>query len=321
MPALRPSAAVLLSAFALAAARPAAQAQQASPTRPTPPPMQTPTDLAGSTTTYLDFPIQRLRSQVSALKGLQYDAGQDQLPAVLTGIAAAINRVMLKLPDLVSREDIYHFQSPRDPLAPGGLASAQPWNREFKYLLLCRHFADGSTRIEELRTDGKGHPVRATGEFTSPHSFGFAYQWLLFSAANQPEFRFRYLGRQDKGGRSTYVVAFAQIPGKVADPAYFESQGKTAPFYYQGVLWVDPTTYDIVMLRTDLLAPLADLQLRQLTTELTFRSVPIHGYDAVFWLPREVNISSDQGAGPAEENHRYSDYHLFHAETRIFAGP
>jgi hypothetical protein len=56
-------------------------------------------------------------------------------------------------------------------------------------------------------------------------------------------------------------------------------------------------------------------------TEVIFRSVPIRGYDVVFWLPGEVNIASDQGAGPAEESHRYSDYHLFHAETRIVPEP
>jgi hypothetical protein len=85
------------------------------------------------------------------------------------------------------------------------------------------------------------------------------------------------------------------------------------------VLWVDQSTYDIVVLHTDLLAPLLDLHLRQLTTELTFRSVPIKGFGASFWLPREVYISSDRGAGLAEESHRYSDYHLFHAQARVIA--
>ena len=65
------------------------------------------------------------------------------------------------------------------------------------------------------------------------------------------------------------------------------------------------------------MAPLPQVHLKQLATELTFRSVPIHGYDAVFWLPSEVDISSDQGNGPSEENHRYSDYHLYHSTARI----
>jgi hypothetical protein len=63
------------------------------------------------------------------------------------------------------------------------------------------------------------------------------------------------------------------------------------------------------------------VELLQLTTELSFRSVPIHGYNAVFWLPSEVDIESDEGRGPSEESHRYSDYHLFHAQARIVANP
>lgn len=117
------------------------------------------------------------------------------------------------------------------------------------------------------------------------------------------------------------MVAFAQDPHKVADPAYFEAGGRTAPFYFQGVLWVDQATFDIVRLRTDLLSPLSELHLRKLSTELTFRSVPIRDFGAVFWLPSEVEISSDQGAGVAEESHHYSDYHLFHAEAKIVANP
>ena len=143
----------------------------------------------------------------------------------------------------------------------------------------------------------------------------------FFSAANQPEFRFRYLGEQDKDGRKTFVLAFAQDPHKVTNPAFFQSGTKVAPFFYQGVLWIDQATFEIVQLRTDLLAPLPDLHLRQMTTQLTFRAVPIHGYSAVFWLPSEVNISTDQGAGAVEENHRYSDYHLFRSESKIVTAP
>jgi hypothetical protein len=308
--------AVTIAVLALAPGRPAEA--QGTPGRlgqiPYSQPLQ---PISGSTTTYFDFPFQKLKEAVPPLKGLKFDPSQDRLPSILAGVAQTIAHVLPKLPNLVSRESIYGFQSPRDTLAPGGLASAQPWNREFRYLILCHHNADGSTTIEESRTDSRGRPAEATNQFTTPHGYGFAYQWLFFSAANQPEFRFRYLGEQDKDGRKTFVVAFAQDPDRVTDPAFFQAGGKTAPFYYQGVLWVDQSTFDIVMLRTDLLTALPDLHLRMLTTELSFRLVPIHGFDAEFWLPSALDIASDQGAGVAEEVHRYADYHLYHATTRI----
>jgi hypothetical protein len=36
-------------------------------------------------------------------------------------------------------------------------------------------------------------------------------------------------------------------------------------------------------MRTDLLAPVPSMQLRQFTTKVDFGLVPIHGYDATFW--------------------------------------
>lgn len=272
-------------------------------------------------TTYFGFSIDKLKIAVPALNGIQFDSGQERLPAILARVAEGIADMLPRLPDLISREDVFHFQSVWDPNTPGGLAAGQPWSREFKYLLHCQHNADGSMTIAESRLDGKGQVVKGAGQFTALRGYGFAYQWLFFSAANQPEFRFRYLGQQVKNGRKTYVIAFVQDPSKVDDPAYFMADGKLAPFYYQGVLWVGQSSFDIVALRTDLLAPLPKMYLRQLTSELTFRSVPIRGYDRVFWLPSEVDISSDQGRGPTEESHRYSDYHLFHAETRIVSTP
>jgi len=276
---------------------------------------------AQEATTYLNFPIQRLKAAVPALGGIKYDDRQDQLPAILNRVAQHIADVLPRLPDLISRENVYHFQSTAGADSPGGLAATQPWGRQYRYLLQCQRNRDGSTSISESRIDGAGKPIQEAGGFTSLQGYGFGYQWLFLSAANQPEFRFRYLGRQEKGGRKTFVVAFAQNPGKVTAPAYFQAEGKRAPFYYQGVLWVDQSSFDIVALRTDLLAPLQQVLLKQLTTELTFRSVRIRGYDAVFWLPSEVDISSDQGHGPSEESHRYSNYHLFHAEARIVSSP
>jgi hypothetical protein len=271
--------------------------------------------------TYFELPIRSLKQAVPTLRGIRYDASQDQLPFILNQVAKAIDGVLPRLPNLISREEVFHPQGAPEPVSAGGMAPEQPWSNEFNYLVLCHHGADGSTRIEELRTDSKGRKVDARSLLGSVRGYGFAYQWLFFSAANQPEFRFRYLGQQEKHGYRTFVIAFAQDPHRVDEPAYFMADGKEAPFYYQGILWVDQSTCNIVALRTDLLAPLPAIDLRRLTTELTFGSVSIRGLDAVFWLPNEVDITSDQGQGLIEENHHYSHYQLYRAEARVVNQP
>jgi len=101
------------------------------------------------------------------LKGLKYDDSQERLISILVSVAQTISNVLPRLPNLVSREDISGFQAPRDPSAESRLASAQPWSRQFRYLILCQHNADGSTTIEELRTDSK--KILLTQQGNSPH--------------------------------------------------------------------------------------------------------------------------------------------------------
>ncbi len=286
----------------------------------------------GQTSSYFDFPIQKLRHAVPELDGIEYDPSQEQLPSILDHVAKTIADLLPRLPDLISREEVYHFQGPPDrsdaSLLAGGvfegstdtaaasrLSAGQPWSQVFRFLLQRQPMPDGSISISESRLDPQGNA--APDSKMGGH--GFAYQWLLFSAANQPGFRFRYLGQQKRDGRKTYVILFMQDPSKVAHPAQFQGQGKLETFYFQGVLWVDQSSFNIVGFRTDLLTPLPDL--RRMTTELTFRSVHIHGNDAVFWLPSRVDISTDQGTGPVEEDHQYSDYQLFNAQARIVTSP
>ena len=272
---------------------------------------------------YLDNPLPSLKAAIPMLDGLKYDANQDQLPPILTRLAQTIDDVLPKLPNLVSREEIFHGTQgptalPRSVVLGSGSAEEKPY-QEYKYLILCHRTPDGTTKVEESRTDLSGRPVQS--DEASVIGRGFAYQWLLFSKANQAEFRFRYLGQQSVDGRKTFVVAFAQKPDQVSVPAHFVWGGKRVPVFYQGVLWIDQSTSNIALIRTDLLGPLPSLQLERLTTELHFSSVHIHDLGENFWLPRELHIVVQQSKAAAEEDHRYSDYHLYRASVRMVPSP
>jgi hypothetical protein len=284
-----------------------------------------------SAATYVDIPVEQLKRQIPTLATLQSDPSQEDLPYILQSIAIAIGETVPQLPDLVSREEVYRSQrqwgpeTPRNMIAVAAAGGVQAGivlreqgvrGQEYHYLILCHHTSTGIT-VEEGRTDIQGHALDASSSETNPLGSGFAYQWLLFSGPNQPEFRFHYLGQQEMEGRKTDVVAFAQIPGKVRIPALFQSRGKQASYYYQGILWVDQESHQIVLLRSDLQSPLRSMQLDTLTTELHFRSVKLHDYDSELWLPSYVHMSILQGKFDIEEEHAYSDYHLYHSTATI----
>ncbi len=281
---------------------------------------------------YPDLPLEKLTRTIQDLEGLHPASGQERLTPILDKMAETIAKLLPRLPDLISREDVFRAENRTGPDSPqkiisltfpgsgpisGTTITAQrPRGEEYRYLILCHRAANGSTSLEESRADLKGHPLVPKKGVATLGS-GFAYQWLLFASANQSEFRFRFLGEQKMDGRDTFVLAFAQNPGQVRFPAVFQSAGKQAPYYYQGILWVDQATYNIVLLRSDIESPLKDPRLEQLTTELRFRSVTIHDFDQSLWLPGDVHIAIDQGTLTIDEQHHYSDYHLYHSTARI----
>ena len=280
--------------------------------------------------TYIDYPTQKLIATVPALNGLKPDSDQSNLSSILPNIGRSIAESSLKMPNLISREDLYFLKDEPETPTPLTARVSMPDpeirlrrsdDTEFNYLILPHPAPDGTTTIDEYRTDLKQHPAGPSAQASTVRGYGFTNQWLLFSSANQPDFQFRYLGQQKMDGIQTFVVAFAQIPQRVKVPGKFVSGASTVQFFYQGVMWIDQMTSAIVLLRTDLLAPLPSAHLNKLTTELHFHSVHIQGVGTTLWLPREVEITVVQGDDLLMELHRYSNYRLYHARSRIVLTP
>jgi hypothetical protein len=280
---------------------------------------------------YFDYPLRKLSEVVPALSGIKSDSSQDQLSWILSKVGEATVHSLATVPNLVSLEDVFSLVVARDTAPANSVLGMeeipavrdleeqlrQSRSVEFNYLLLFDHRPDGATAIQELRTDFKNREVASPADGVAPHGFGFAYQWLLLSPANQSELRFRYLGTQRMADHQTFVVAFAQIPSRVKVPGKYKLAGKEVPFFFQGIAWIDQSTFDVIRLRTDLLSPVPSVNLQNMTTELSFRSVRIHGFGTVLWLPSEVLIRTARNDSIFEEIHQYSRYKFFHAESKL----
>jgi VWFA-related protein len=282
-------------------------------------------------TTYIDYPLRKLRAAIPLLSGMKPENSPDDLPGILSRVGEATVHSLATVPNLISLEDVYSFSTSRDAAPANSILGIQETpalldmeaqlresrSVEFNYLLLFDHAAKGATAIRELRTDFKNRQVGSAVNQAGPHGFGFAYQWLLLTPANQSELRFRYFGKQNIDGRQTFVLGFVQIPGQVKVPGKYQWANQEVPFFLQGVVWIDQSSFEVVRLRTDLLSPMPSVNLEHLTTELHFSSVHIHGFDAALWLPSEVLIRTLRSDSIFEELHHYSRYRYFHAESKL----
>jgi hypothetical protein len=309
----------------------------------------------GEAQPYMNCTLPELQRIVPALQGLKPDKGQLPLQSILRQTGEVIEAQLPNMPDLIAKESLAQADV-RDAKSPGAgafhstgsrglpqagsllqqyslqfgmdekqleqglhltLVTETPW-KDFDYLIVVHHANDGTSVLEESRTDVKSsNAKRLKREQKILHGTGFEYLWLLLGAANSAQSDYRLLGQQKMYGRETYVVGFAQSPARVKLPGQITLSGQTYPLLYQGIAWIDQSTSKMVRLRTDLLAPLPAIQLERFSADLRFEQVDISGLNLALWLPWQVELIWTQAGQMSGELHLYSKYSMSHASARI----
>jgi hypothetical protein len=282
--------------------------------------------------------IAELQRMVPELHGITAAEDQRPLPELLDKVGNRIQDIYSKIPNLISDEDVSQSEV-------GGKAQREL----FSYLMIAHRSLDAVT-LDEFRVDLKtGAKLETTATFGAPGyspssttlddlarssqqlnaratgspllSFGAASTWVRFYPSNRSESNFRYLGQQKVEGHPCLVLAFAQKPGSVRLPGEVRAENKAFPVYYQGIAWVDPGDFRILHLRNDLLSPVTELSLTQITSEIRFKDTQVAGFPSAVWLPREVFVTTRVKGHTFHEKHSYSHYRSFQAHSRILLGP
>ncbi|MBZ5515483.1 MAG: hypothetical protein LAN62_11730, partial [Acidobacteriia bacterium] len=292
---------------------------------------------------------QELVKTIPELRGIPITSDQTELPGLLKKVGEGVEAFFKNFPNTVSLEQVHQERLGKD----GKVARAL--DQDFQYLLLASAEKWG-LGIEEHRTTPKGEIAALSGlDQGLMLTAGFASASLLFHPANQDGVGFRYLGRQTSDGedankssgvqeilttsdgrklllkpngtwkdvkeelppgKGMHVIAFAQKPEKARTTERFKTDTGSALVLVQGVAWIDPTTYQVVRLRTNLLAPQATVRLERQTTEIHYQQVPFKGMVAALWLPQEVTVTVDWKGRVYRNWHRYSDFKVFNVETK-----
>jgi tetratricopeptide (TPR) repeat protein len=252
---------------------------------------------------------QELLEAMPELKGLQMASGQGELEAVLEKTGQGVEAFFKNFPNTVSVEQIHQERLSKD----GKVRESR--DQEFQYLLLTQAEKWG-LGIEEHRTTPAGESTGLAGlnqglTLTS----GFASASLVFHPAYQDGANFLYLGRQTLEGKDLHVVAVEQRPETARMVERFIADDASVLVLSQGLAWIDPTTFQIVRLRSDLLTPQPKVRLQRRTTEIQYQEVAFKQVAAAFWLPQQVTVTVDWRGRTLRNLHRYSDFRLFNVAT------
>ena len=259
------------------------------------------------------WPLKRTLQQIPELKGLEPATDQSQLPEILRRVSENLQKFVTNFVNTAALETIEETQRGGEVL--NGRYVETRTGQKFRYLMLARREGKALTLVE-YRTDLHGreeHPQKLSENFIT--TTGFASMQLFFGPLQQPWSDFRHLGQQKIGGFRTEAVAFAEHIDPQAVMGRFVIGEASVPLLVQGVAWIRTSDYQILKMRTDLLAPLPPLA--QVTTLVLYASNQFQGIPTAFWLPHEVEVSADFGPYHFSNRHRYSDYQLFRAESVI----
>lgn len=245
-----------------------------------------------------------LKSYPAEMRDVEFDENSEILNSLLEKVGARVETLFRDFPNTLSKEQV------RRELLNDREKVTESQTQDFVYS--AGSDVDGAWR--ETRTNARGGQIQpAQMSRSSFLTSGFVSSSIYFQPRHQHGCRFRYLGKQ-RSKPYAYVIAFAQRPVFADVVGVFSGPfvSGEAHLLYQGFAWVDPETYQIVRMRTDLLAPRNDILLADVTSELSFGEVRFESVPESFWLPKEVIVTIKEANGSLFRNrHRYADYKLF----------
>ena len=261
--------------------------------------------------TYVDMPLQQLIKRIQALKGVQPAEDQKQLPMILERTGHSVDDFIHNIGDLMANEDVT-----QERLKANGKIKAKERVQD-DYLILHHGYEWGANA--EYRMDKNGKRLGAIGlEKGYLVTAGYALSCISFSTITQSQSDFRYLGDQKMGTRDAFVLAFAQRP----DDATFKTVmrgtgGNDVDLLTQGILWIDKDNFQILRMRSDLLAPNKELRLEQATTDVKFGPVQLQNTPTPLWLPNDVHVFIEIANEKYHNLHHYSNYRRYQVAVKI----
>lgn len=262
---------------------------------------------------YLEEPLEQLIREIPELKGLKPAEDQDELPVILRATGRAVEAFFRDAVNLVAREEVK-----QEVINSKGKTTASRQQR-YDYLILI-HRDEKPPRVDEYRMNANGNRAEQEG-LASGYSItsGFALKCIHFLPGLRWDSTFRYLGNQIMDGQDTHVVAFAQRPGRSTVTTQANGIWGTVILLVQGIAWVDRSSFQILRMRTDLLAPRNDIGLEQQTTQLRLEEVQLPDMPKPLWLPSEVQVTVKFRGQYLRNEHRYPEYKLFRVSAKIVA--
>jgi hypothetical protein len=241
---------------------------------------------------------------------------EESVPAVEDGVACPTQRVLKgvgqRMVELVSNlerfsatERVEHFS------VAGEDIHGSPQRRKFNYVVTVSRNSTGTFMLEEYR-DGQAGPDEFPAHVASLGLPGLA---LLFHPEVSSDFTFTCEGLGQWGGRAAWQIRFAQRADRPVRMRSYSVNGRTFYVHLEGRAWIDPGSYQVIRLETELAKPIPEIQLALEHIAIDYGLVQFRTQKVQIWLPRDAQLYVDRKNHRYYRKHSFSDYQVFNIDT------
>jgi hypothetical protein len=227
------------------------------------------------------------------------------LSYVLAGAGQRMKQFVDNLEKFTATERVDHFV-----VDATGKRSA-PEVRSFGYVVMVSQTAGGAFLLDEYR-NGSVDPQQFPAQIATEGMPAIA---LLFHPVLAPDFKFECEGMGQWAQKAAWQIHFVQRPDRAGRLIAYSAGGRSSVLALKGRGWIDPETFQVVRIETELAQPVKELALTEEHIAISYQPVRFRTQDQQLWLPQSAELHVERQGHRYYRRHTFSDYKLFTVET------
>ena len=227
------------------------------------------------------------------------------LPSILSGAAQRMKQFIGNLERFTATERVEH--SIVDALG----TQRKPVVRKFDYVVMVSRSPSGGFQLDEYR-DRSRDPWQFPAHIATQGLPGMA---LLFHPLLAPDFQFTCEGLGESAGHPAWQIHFVQRPDRPGQLLAYSASGRYISAALKGRAWLDPGTFQVLRLETELMHPLRDIGLTQEHVSISYEPVHFRSQDTSLWLPHTAELYVERQKHRYYRRHLFSHFQLFSVDT------
>lgn len=227
------------------------------------------------------------------------------LPDILHGTGLRMKQFVGNLEKFTATERVEHFVV--DSMGTRQTATT----RDFEYVVMVARDSGGGFVLDEFR-NGSADPTQFPAHIATQGLPGLA---LLFHPFLSSDFKFTCEGFGQWAGKPAWQVHFLQRPDRPGRLRGYRAANKYSTLALKGRAWIDPGTYQVLRLETQLVEPLKDMGLTEEHIAVSYQPVRFRLLDQQLWLPETADLYVERQGRRYYRRHTFDHFQLFTVDT------